>query len=200
MSESTRTAYWSDIKTMAQEIMEEAIETDPQDPEQGTDLHAHIHEAVDGCGWIIYTRDALKVMEYSPNDDAHEDLGEIPTGQGWSGIVTYCAFHAMRADLSEAVQEQIDAYEPPDDEDEDEDDEDRLDAARYALEALGLSEGDEFTVERNTYSGRGMNGRTSAFSISVRLEYSGHDDVKIAMRALDLESDNLGKGYVFYTR
>ena len=63
-------------------------------------------------------------MEYTANDDAHEELGEIPTGEGWSGIVTYVAFWAMRADLSDAVRELLDAYEPPEDEDEDDEDED----------------------------------------------------------------------------
>ena len=123
MSEPTQREYWNDIKTMAQEIMDEAVAADPQDPEEWDGLWDNVHEAVDGTAWIIYTYRALRVMEYTANDDAHEDMGEIPTGQGWSGIVTYVAFWAMRADLSDAVWELLNAYEPPD-EDEDDEEED----------------------------------------------------------------------------
>ena len=121
MSEPTPHEYWNDIAGYATEIMEEAVEADPQDPEEGIDLYDRIHEAVDGSAWIIYTHRALRVMDYTANDDAHEELGEIPTGTGWSGIVTYVAFWAMRADVTDAVRTLIDDYEPPD-EDEDEDD------------------------------------------------------------------------------
>ena len=116
---TTRQTYWNDIREYARVIMDEAIEADPQDPECG--IHDRAHEAVDGSSWIIYTANALKVMEYTDNDEAYEDLGDIPTGKGWSAIVTYCAFWAMRADLSAALWDLIQAYEAPEEEDEDDD-------------------------------------------------------------------------------
>lgn len=113
--------YWNDIRSMAQEIMDEAIREDPQDPECGIDLHARIQEAVDRDEWVIFTHKALRVMEYTDNDGAYEDLGAIPTGKGWPTIVTHCARFAMRADLTETMHTLLHSYEPPEDEYEDED-------------------------------------------------------------------------------
>ena len=206
-NEITSSEYWTDIKDYATEIMEEAIEEDPQDPEEGIDLHDRIHESVDGACWIIYTHRALKVMEYSDNTEAYEDLGPIPEGKSWPEIVTYCAFWAMRQDVTDALQGLIETYEPPEeDEDEDEDAEEQIprtpvetEARALALLALADYDDDAYTVEHNEYSGRGMNGTTSPLSIIVNCPHA-FGVVGKELRRLGLLVDNMGLGFVFYLR
>ncbi len=99
-----RREYWDDVR----QIAKDAIGTHPGD-EEGQDTY--VHESVDGSQWVIYTRRNLYVLLFTDHDDAYEDIGEIPTKDGASGVYQFLAFFAMRADVVDELERLRDEVE-----------------------------------------------------------------------------------------
>lgn len=104
-----RSEYWNDVRDMAESISSE-IDGQVKDGVTGESLREwlleHIHESIDGCQRIIYTRQAQECLIYSDNDGAYiENFGTdgvVSDGCiNWSAL----AFSAFEQD----VIEQLDA-------------------------------------------------------------------------------------------
>lgn len=100
--EITAYEYRRDVETMALDLVEEHGHDDDA-------MDDAVHEAIDGSHWVIYTYRARKVLEFSDNDEAGpdccgwEDFAHGATG--WADLYTKGAYYAMRADLSEKIEE-----------------------------------------------------------------------------------------------
>lgn len=86
--------YWDYVESLARDAFDECGDDD-------NDADEYIHQAVDGSQWIIYTGRALRVLQYTRNDEAWQDLGDLPRGSHWE-MITAVAFWAMRADVLDA--------------------------------------------------------------------------------------------------
>ena len=102
--------YWDTVSLIAKEAFEE------HGDDQG-EADDYIHESVDGNHWIIYTYAQYKVLQYTDNDSAYEEYGDLP--RDWSKALTLVAFCAMKADVMAKYQELVEAFE---NREEDEDD------------------------------------------------------------------------------
>ena len=113
--------YWAEVKAIAREARKES------------DPHDAVFESVDGSSWVIYQRHALRVMEYTRNDDAFEEYGDLSSEGGWSGMLARLAFCAMRADVEDALRELED--EEPEEEEEEDDEESGVDNDEHRVKA-----------------------------------------------------------------
>lgn len=100
LSLATR-AYRTHVEEIAEDFREDMRRGEITTDEQLSD---RMHEAIDGDGWVIYTRKAQLVCIISQNDDAYfTELGGEGAadrdGINWSPI----AFMALRADVQEAL-------------------------------------------------------------------------------------------------
>jgi len=103
--------YWDTVNFIAEEAFKECKDNE-------SDAYEYIHESVDGSYWIIYYHANYKVMQYTDNDSAYEDYGDLP--KDWNTATTFVAFCAMKADVMDKYQGLLDDYEPePDGEDGD---------------------------------------------------------------------------------
>jgi hypothetical protein len=100
--------YWQTVEAIAKEAFEEH-----KDDESAAD--EFVHESVDGNYWVIYTHANYKVMQYTDNDDAYAEYGDLHKG-GFGAMLTSVAFCAMKADVMNKYRELVDDYEPEDDE------------------------------------------------------------------------------------
>ena len=97
MAEDSRRDYFNEVAAIAQEAKEAERE--------GDDPFDFIHESVDGSRWVIYTHLARKVLEYSDNEDAVFDGGDLRDAQSMSDVFTRAAYFAMLQDVSDAFAE-----------------------------------------------------------------------------------------------
>lgn len=86
--------YWDCVESIARDAFDEVGDDD-------NDADEYIHQAVDGSQWIIYNGRALRVLQYTRNDEAWQDFGDLPRGSHWETI-TAMAFWAMRGDVFDA--------------------------------------------------------------------------------------------------
>ena len=94
MADESQRAYFATVEA----IVEEAREAE----EEGGDVEEFIHESVDGSEWIIYTHKAMKVLQYSDNDNALFDEVGVEGLKGvrsFSDVVTRLAYFAMVQDV-----------------------------------------------------------------------------------------------------
>ena len=108
MADDNQRAYFAHVQAIANEARRQEGE--------GYDLTESIHEQVDGSAFIIYTYKALKVLEYTSNEDAiFEELGRdaLSGVDSFSDAITRMAFYVMMQDVYDHL--------PDEDEDEDED-------------------------------------------------------------------------------
>lgn len=131
----TRADYRDYVDSLADDI---AVSVKAGDCDDVTDA---IHEQVDGSSWIIYTRLAPKVLEYSRNDGAMEDEGMCPESMpsgGLDTLITQAAYFAMCADVRDELERRgydlndTDSWfedDDSDDSDDSDDDSDDSDAA-----------------------------------------------------------------------
>ena len=94
----TQSDYFTFVSELASEIRSEA-------KEYGNDESDVLAETVDGCEWVIYTRLARKVLEYSANDCAIFEQCGPQEWTDWSTAFSQSAFFAMCADVQEALDE-----------------------------------------------------------------------------------------------
>ena len=106
MASDDQRAYFAAVQEIANDAREREAE--------GYDLSDSIYEMVDGSSWIIYTHKALKVLEYTSNEDALFDgPNALMDADSFSDAITRMAFYAMMQDVYDHL--------PDEDEDEDED-------------------------------------------------------------------------------
>jgi len=91
-----RARYWQTVRVIA----EEALHESPGDEEA---QYEQVWQSVDGSSYVIYTHQNLDVLRYTENDDAYEEFGELPTGEGAHRIYQLLAFSAMRADVEQEL-------------------------------------------------------------------------------------------------
>lgn len=114
--------YRASVAEIAKECFNEAVADAGPDKDRIRDeAFDRVHEAVDGSYWIIYTHAALKVLQYSRNDDAIFEEGDgLHGANSMSDVYTQAAFWAMRADVVSELEDLIDNYEEPEEEEEEE--------------------------------------------------------------------------------
>lgn len=118
----SRSDYFSCCDSVAKEIFDRALEEadskskDDVEDWLRQDGYDALHESVDGNYWVIYTHAAMKVLQYSDNDNHGFEEGLICT-EDWAkkGYVDYSAmaFWAMLADCQEALNDLLADYEEP---------------------------------------------------------------------------------------
>lgn len=91
-----RARYWQNVR----EIAEAALAEHPGDEET---QHEAVWQSVDGSAWVIYTYRNLDVLRFTENDDAYEDFGDLPTGEGAYRVYQLLAFCAMKADVEDEL-------------------------------------------------------------------------------------------------
>lgn len=98
MEPENEQAYWAEVRAIALDVLQEAVEHDRPADE-------HLWETIDGHGWVIYTAKAQLVLAWSPNDGYSIENwgadGAVEDGQiQWSRL----AFGALYADVSELLR------------------------------------------------------------------------------------------------
>jgi hypothetical protein len=84
--------YWETVDTIAEDAKDNA-------EEYGSDVYDNVNESVDGSYWIIYTHAQLKVLQYTDNKDAINDVyGDTLEGSA-DTIITQIAYFAMVQDV-----------------------------------------------------------------------------------------------------
>lgn len=93
LSSMTYTEYWTEVKSLAEELAK--VDEDER--------YDRLFETIDGHQFIIYTAYAELVMVHTDHEDAvFDSFGEL-SGSSWSEVVVRAAFSAMEQDVSEAM-------------------------------------------------------------------------------------------------
>jgi phosphoribosyl 1,2-cyclic phosphodiesterase len=78
------------------------------------DVYDKVHEQVDGHEWVIYYSKAWDVAHLMSGDDAacreFEELGCLESGKSLDDLICQFAFCALRANVSEAVEDVLEEY------------------------------------------------------------------------------------------
>lgn len=113
MTDITRTSYNEEIRSIADELVKEAMEqcdNDREDAEEAINDRM-LHETIDGHQWVIYTAYNMDVLRHSDSSDAYtdnfgtEDAGSVLKERGIDGLHAVMAYCAMEQD----VRNQLDA-------------------------------------------------------------------------------------------
>jgi hypothetical protein len=90
--------YWTEVDRLAEELS-----STPEELEESygsDDAYEILNQMIDSHEFIIYTAKALKVMEYTDNDDAYfEEMGGPPQVDSFSSLLPPLAYFAMQADV-----------------------------------------------------------------------------------------------------
>ncbi len=123
MTDITRSAYYDEIRSIAANIAEEALDACHWDREAAEeDINdSRLHETIDGHQWVIYTAYNLDVLRHSESADAYTDnfgtadAGHVLKDRGIDGLHAVMAYCAMEQDvqniLSDALDEAIEEHE-----------------------------------------------------------------------------------------
>lgn len=102
-----RARYNQDLRESANDILKEVVEDGVLDEDE---LYERTSERADSA--VIYTRDALDIMELSDNWLAFdEEGGELEPGTDITTAVTQWAYYAYREDLNRMIEAFRDEYE-----------------------------------------------------------------------------------------
>ena len=94
--------YFEELNSIVEEAMKEVINQDGC----FDDIYEQISETVDGHEWIIYNYYTSRVIEYSDNEEAWEELGpDCFIGKSWNEIRQFVAYCAMHADCMDRLSE-----------------------------------------------------------------------------------------------
>ena len=104
--------YWKFIRSMAEDVLEEAGQWDYTDT---------LHEYVDGCEYVIYYGKMLRALIYSDNTEAIDDCSGQP---GFWEFIQRATYYAVLADVEERINL---IKEETEDESEDQGDDDSPD-------------------------------------------------------------------------
>ena len=109
----TESQYHQEIKDLASDLYDEALEQNDNDHDQAEDaiFDYRLSELVDGHQWVIYTYSNDLVARFSDNAEAYRDcydnesIGQIVTDKGLEGMKPIIAYFAMQQDISDALYE-----------------------------------------------------------------------------------------------
>lgn len=103
--EITMKEYWDQIKSIAEEIVEETKEQN----ENREWAYDRLWEMIDGHEWIIYYWSMPYVLAHTDNDDAYFEMtGERSVPGDYTGAVLQTlAFYAMHQDVSMRLEYEL---------------------------------------------------------------------------------------------
>jgi hypothetical protein len=109
--------YNAEIKSIAAELVREAMEQKDNDQEEALELinDTLLHETIDGHQWVIYYSYNLNVIQNTWNGDEYtsvyddESLGELVREKGVDSMNTMIAFFAMYADVQSYIDDAFEA-------------------------------------------------------------------------------------------
>lgn len=115
--EFTESQYHQEIKDLASDLYDEALEQNDNDHDQADDaiFDYMLAELVDSHQWVIYTYSNELVARFSDNAEAYRDcydnesIGQIVTDKGLEGMKPIIAYFAMQQDICDALYE-LDAF------------------------------------------------------------------------------------------
>lgn len=122
MTEITRTAYYDEIRSIADNLAVEALADNDWDRDAAmydiTD--SRLHETIDGHQWVIYTSYNMDVLRNSDSADAYidnfgaDDAASVSKKRGIDGLHAVMAYCAMERDvnviLSDALDEALEEH------------------------------------------------------------------------------------------
>ena len=119
MNNITHNEYWTEINSIAAELVSEAMESTDNDKEAAEEEinDYRLHETIDGHQWVIYYAYNLDVIGYSDNEDYMSDnfgaeaLAASLEQGGLSTLHTHIAYWCMYADVQEQLENAFDEYE-----------------------------------------------------------------------------------------
>jgi len=119
MSNITYNEYWTEINSIAENMVSECMDECDNDREAAEELinDSRLHETIDGHQWVIYYSYNDDVRKHSDNEDyaadnfGNEYLGQIVTEQGYDTLGTVIAFWCMYADVQDKLNDAFDEYE-----------------------------------------------------------------------------------------
>ena len=119
MSNLTSNEYWTEINSIAENMVEECMDECDNDREQAEELinDSRLHETIDGHQWVIYYAYSLDVISNSDNEDYYannfgaESLAASLEQGGLDTLHTHIAFWCMYADVQDKLDSAFDEYE-----------------------------------------------------------------------------------------
>ena len=113
------TEYWTEIESIADDIIEEAMESADNDREQAEEEinDYRLHEWIDGHQWVIYYAYNIDVIRHSDNEDymsdnfGGEEMATVVKERGFNGLTTAMAFWCMYADVQDRLDAAFEAFE-----------------------------------------------------------------------------------------
>ena len=119
MSDITYNQYWTEISSIADELVSEAMESteNNRDAAEEEINDYRLHEWVDGHQWVIYYAYNDDVRKHSDNEDyltdnfGNEYAGQIVAESGIDALGTAIAFWCMYADVQDKLSDAFDNYE-----------------------------------------------------------------------------------------
>ena len=118
MSNITEKEYWTEIESIAKNLIEEALDqSDSKEEAEELINDSLLHQTIDGHQWVIYYAYNDDVIAYSNNDDyfidnfGQEEAGELLKNRGLLDLHTAIAFWALYADVQNELNEQLENIE-----------------------------------------------------------------------------------------
>ena len=116
MSELSRSQYYEEIRSIADNLAAEALADNEWDRSKAeNDINdSRLHETIDGHQWVIYTAYNLDVIRHSDSSDAYvdnfggDDAGKVLKDRGISGLHAVMAYCAMEQDVQNVLSDALD--------------------------------------------------------------------------------------------
>ena len=119
MSELTYNEYWTEIASIAETLVSEAMDDCDNDRESAEEQinDYRLHETIDSHQWVIYYGYNLDVIKQSDNEDYYSDnfgaesLAASLEQGGLDTLHCHIAFWCMYADVQDKLNSAFDDYE-----------------------------------------------------------------------------------------
>jgi hypothetical protein len=130
MTNLTHSEYWKEISSIAETLVDEAMDEAKQDYDgnnpdfdelkeiaEESINDSRLHETIDGHQWVIYYAYNLDVIQHSANEDYYSDnfgaesLASSLEQGGLDALHCHIAFYAMYADVQDNIDNAFDEYE-----------------------------------------------------------------------------------------
>lgn len=119
MSELTYSEYWTEIQSIASDLVSESMDACENDRECAEESiqDTRLHETIDGHQWVIYYTYSLDVIKHSDNEDYYvqnfggEALASSLEQGGLDTLHCHIAFWCMYADVQDKLSDAFDEYE-----------------------------------------------------------------------------------------
>lgn len=118
MNDITRTAYYEEIRSIADSLVSDAMEQCENDRDAAEESinDSMLHETIDSHQWVIYTAYNLDVLKHSESQDAYtdnfgaDDAGHVLKDRGIDGLHAVMAYCAMEQDVRNVLNDAFDDY------------------------------------------------------------------------------------------